>query len=128
LTPDIQKEHAVESYKSLISISVEGFKFLALLNGGAAVAVLAYLGNCVAKGCRPPDMRIPLGLFLAGLFLCGLTFLASYQTQLRLYNESLGRAAENSHRPWLRGAMLLASLSLLAFAAGSACGVLRLSN
>jgi hypothetical protein len=75
--PDIQKEHALETYKSLIQISVEGMKLLALLNGGAAVALLAYLGNVAGKGSQTPDMRYPMGFFLAGLVLCGLAFLCS---------------------------------------------------
>jgi hypothetical protein len=37
--------HYTETYKSLITLSVEGFKFCALANGGAAVALLACLGN-----------------------------------------------------------------------------------
>ncbi|CAM3450898.1 hypothetical protein BOSP111201_05605 [Bordetella sputigena] len=32
--------HLTETYKSMISISVEGFKYLALLNGGAAAGML----------------------------------------------------------------------------------------
>jgi hypothetical protein len=39
----------LETYKSLISLSTEGFKFCALANGGAAVAILAYLGNVAAR-------------------------------------------------------------------------------
>ena len=39
----------LETYKSLISLSTEGFKFCALANGGAAVAILAYLGNVAGK-------------------------------------------------------------------------------
>ena len=37
--------HPEETYKSLITISVELLKALALINGGAAVAILAYLGR-----------------------------------------------------------------------------------
>lgn len=37
--------HPEETYKSLTTISVEALKALALINGGAAVAILAYLGN-----------------------------------------------------------------------------------
>jgi hypothetical protein len=37
--------HLQETYKSLITISVECLKMLAIVNGGAAVAVLTYLGN-----------------------------------------------------------------------------------
>lgn len=49
---DIRKEHALETYKSLIQTSVEGMKLLTLLNGGAAVALLAYLGNVAPHGKR----------------------------------------------------------------------------
>ncbi len=37
--------HLQETYKSLITISVECLKMLAIVNGGAAVAVLTYLGT-----------------------------------------------------------------------------------
>jgi hypothetical protein len=37
---DISKEHAVETFKSLVQISLEGLKLLALFNGGAAVGLL----------------------------------------------------------------------------------------
>jgi len=38
---DISKEHAVETFKSLILVSLQGLKLLALFSGGAAVALLA---------------------------------------------------------------------------------------
>ena len=34
-------QHWIETYKSPIQISIEGFKFAALANGGAAIALLA---------------------------------------------------------------------------------------
>jgi hypothetical protein len=34
---DISKEHAVETFKTLVQISLEGLKLLALFNGCAAV-------------------------------------------------------------------------------------------
>jgi hypothetical protein len=48
--------HPEETFKSLITISVEALKTLALVNGGAAVALLAYLGNLAA---RTPAVRLP---------------------------------------------------------------------
>ena len=123
--PDIQKEHAVESYKSLISISIQGMKFLALLNGGAAVALLAYLGNALGKSTPVPDMRYAMGSYLLGLICCGAAFYASYMTQLHLYQESMGRRPPGEHNRWLARGMILCLLSLAAFAAGSFCAVLR---
>lgn len=126
--PQIQNEHAGETYKSLIQISVEGMKLLALLNGGAAVALLAYLGNLAGKSPSMPDMRCPMGFFLAGLVLCGFCFVTSYLTQLTLYNESLGGPTKRfyqRHKFWLPVAILSVIGSLLAFAFGSYSAVVR---
>jgi hypothetical protein len=81
--------HPEETYKSLITISVEALKMVALINGGAAVALLAYLSNFTSRssGIRPPNMTCALGCFAFGLLLTVLAFISSYLTQLRLYNE-----------------------------------------
>ncbi len=128
MTSDFQTEHAIETYKSLVQISVAGLKLLALLNGGAAVALLAYLGNIAGKGVAAPDVRFSMGSYLVGLVLCGLAFAASYLTQLRLYNESIGASGSGTgrHQLWLWAAMILALLSLAAFAIGSYSAALRL--
>jgi hypothetical protein len=122
---DIEKERAVETFKSLIQISVAGFKMLALFNGGAAVAILAYLGNIAGKGQPTPDMIVPMGFYLAGLFLCGLAYLGSYMTQLFLFNEAMGRKPEGSHQRWLYPTMVVVGLSLVAFAIGSYFATVR---
>lgn len=127
-SPQIQKEHAIETYKSLIQISVEGMKLLALLNGGAAVAILAYLGNLAGKSPVMPDMRCPMGFFLAGLVLCGFCFVSSYLTQLTLYSESLGWPTKRFYKKynfWLIVAMFFVIASILAFAFGSYSAVTR---
>jgi hypothetical protein len=126
--PQIQKEHAIETYKSLIQISVEGLKALALLNGGAAVALLAFLGNLAGKASAMPDMRCPMAFFLAGLVLCGVCFITSYLTQLTLYNESMGWSNERfyqKHKFWLPVTLLSVLTSILAFAFGSYSAVVR---
>jgi hypothetical protein len=63
---------ALEAFKSPVHIAVPGLKLLALLNGGAAVALLAYLGNVAGKGMPTPDVRVPMWCYLIGLVLCGL--------------------------------------------------------
>jgi hypothetical protein len=122
--PNIDKERAVETYKSLIQISVEGFKLLAVLNGGAAIALLAYLGNTAGR-TKAPDMRFPMSCYVAGLVLCGLAFVASYVTQFSLYNEAMGRAPDRAHMRWVRIGLALAFLSLIAFAVGSVLASVR---
>ena len=126
--PDIRKEHAIETYKSLVQISVEGMKLLAILNGGAVVALLAYLGNVTAKTGASPDMRAPMAFFLAGLLLIGLAFLGSYFTQLRLYEDSVNQStavgAARWHF-WLQFGIGAVVLSLVCFAVGSGFAVWR---
>lgn len=65
MASNFQDEHSIETYKSLVQISIAGLKLLALFNGGAAVALLAYLGNIAGKGVAAPDVRFPDGLLLA---------------------------------------------------------------
>src|SRR5580692_5156860 len=72
--------HRQETYKSLITISVECMKMLAVVNGGAAIAILTYLGNLVARSSSPqPVSHIGAALvfYCIGLFLAVLAFILS---------------------------------------------------
>src|SRR5205823_11459478 len=113
MTTNLTEAHWLETYKSLISLSIEGFKFSALINGGAAVALLAYLGNVVGKGGVAPDMRCPMAFLLAGLASCGASLFVAYLTQLRLLNE-IGRNEKPmpGHIWYLRFAIILFAVSL----------------
>jgi len=43
-------ETSIETYKSLISISTEGIKFCGLINGGAVIAILTFIGSMATQG------------------------------------------------------------------------------
>ena len=117
--PDIRKEHAIETYKSLISIATESFKLLFILNGGAAIALLTFVGNARSKCMWMPDMKLAIGFYLAGLVVSSSLLLVSYQTQLTLYGESMLGAEEGTHiKPLKIGRVLFAS-SIACFAIGS---------
>jgi hypothetical protein len=123
---DVMREHWLETYKSLITLSIEGFKFSALANGGSAVALLAYLGNVVGKGAPTPDMRCPMLAFLTGLAACGLSMLFAYLTQLKLLNEIYLPEKPSFTHDWLLwGAILLFACSIIAFGVGSWQAVIR---
>ena len=126
MTSSLHNDHWLETYKSLVAISMEGFKYLVLINGGAAVALLAYLGNVAANNHAVPDMRCPMLAFLLGLSLCGLALLGSYLTQLLLLNE-LSKPDQKSerHPVLLWGTILLYVFSLGAFIVGSWQAVVR---
>lgn len=122
-------DHYIETYKSLVALSVEGFKFCALANGGAAVALLTYLGNVASKGTVTPDMRCAMAAFLSGLFACGVAMLFAYLTQLRILNERAQPPnASRSHRKFLYASAAMLGLSLLAFAVGAWQAVVRFAS
>jgi uncharacterized membrane protein YidH (DUF202 family) len=118
VSSDPQHDDWLETYKSLIALSTEGFKFCALANGGAAVAILAYLGNVVGKGFVPPDVSVPMAIFLIGLVLCGTAMLFAYFNQLSRLNR-LSRKEDPSKNWRLWVAVILFIFSLVSFACGS---------
>jgi len=123
---DLQKEHALETYRSLISISLAGLKTLLLVNGGAVVALLTYLEHSPQGASLASHAFWSLGAFIAGVVLCVAAFFGSYQTQFTLYNETVSPAsvAGLSHMVWQRITFGLVLLSCIAFAVGAFCSVL----
>lgn len=122
-------DHQTETYKSMIAISTEAIKYCALVNGGAAVAILAYLGNVYAKApstAPVPDLSGAMAWFLAGLLFAGSLIGAAYLTQLMLYNESFNdpiprKTASHKYSLWI--AMACFAMSLLCFGVGSSKAV-----
>jgi hypothetical protein len=66
MPPEIQKEHEIETYKSIIQIAVEALKLLALFNGGGAIALVTYMTQIAGRTLPTPapDMSLPLGFYL----------------------------------------------------------------
>lgn len=93
--PSAPEWHLTETYKSLITLSIEALKILALINGGAAVAILAYLGSLASHTAAPLHLPVTIKLALLcycfGLLLTAFAFLLSYSTELGLYDEELLR-------------------------------------
>ncbi len=113
--------HSIETYKSLIAIAQFGLRCVLLINGGAAIAVLAFVGQ-LAASVGMPDVGMALTWFVLGIAIGGIALATSYLTQLVLFNEA--RAEESprflkKHQPWLRVSLLLFVLSIVAFALGS---------
>lgn len=57
----------IETYKSLIYLSAEGYRALLLLNGGGALAVLTFIGAHLGQISR--YVIFPMACFLFGLFI-----------------------------------------------------------
>lgn len=117
--------HPQETFKGLITLSTEGLRFISLVNGGAAVAVVAYgLGKL-------PNISLvwPMACFLLGTVLSGLAYIAAYVTQLAVFNESarLGNKLA-PHSKWLLATGLLGLLAITSFAVGCSAVVVVLDH
>jgi heme A synthase len=118
--------HPIEEvFKGLLTLGVESLKIMALINGGAAVAILAYLGNIASLTPPPahmPHMRSALLLYAAGVLATALAFIGAYATQLRLYNEERarhdGKPFREYHRIGVGICIALLFLSAVAFGLG----------
>lgn len=118
MTDNYITERLTESYKALVTLSVEAFRYLALINGGAVVALLAYLGN--VEGNNVPDLGTALLWFIGGLVACGIAMAFAYFTQLRLFNDLLltGKFS-TGHKATLWLAILAYITSLSSFSYGA---------
>ena len=130
MTLTFHEQRAIEILKSLVEISVSGFRTLALLNGGGAIALVSYLGHANPIRPLPPSYIIfALGGYIFGLLFCGCAYFTSHATQLHYYNETIQAMINpqiliTRHRAWLWWARAFVVLSLIAFFVGSAAAVL----
>lgn len=111
-------DQKLETYKSMISISVEGFKMLALLNGGAAAGILAAFDK-IRNSIEPVHLKYGVFWFVLGLISVGCTFFGSYFTQFKLFEELGTGQNVGRHMIPLKFALAACVLSLLSFAVGA---------
>jgi hypothetical protein len=122
-----QQDHALETYKGLIQLGQSVLCLLSILNGGAAIAILAFVGDALPSS-QEISITGPILLFVAGLGLAGATAVVSYIMQLRLYGETIGTAEGNLHSVWLKIAIVLSVLSLIAFCVGAVWAAIELTS
>lgn len=127
---DFAAEQALETYRSMISIGTESLKALQLINGGAIVAILAYLGQAANGATVAREVSRPLGFFVAGLVVATVAFLTTYLTQHRLLHDLLDSEAEgrSRHTFWLVVTVVLALASVALFAWGARGAVAALGH
>jgi hypothetical protein len=79
----------LENNRSIISMSQSAVRLIATANAGAAVALLAFLGNALAKDEHVVASQFagPLLTFAMGVVVAALVAAASYLTQLLYGNE-----------------------------------------
>jgi hypothetical protein len=118
--------HAEETYKGLIQIALSALRFAVFANGGAAVALLAFLGKEGGAALALGTLKAAMGFFIGGVALGGFAHVTAYLTQLRLYAESALREPQVGwlrHNTFLYLTLGLGFASIVAFALGAWCGV-----
>lgn len=116
---------AIETFKSMVGLATEGLKALLLVNGGAVVALLTYVGSSKGPAPSPSSFALPASMFLLGLILCVGAFCTAYATQYYLYNEQFPERGfkPRSHMRYFKWTATLVALSLVAFSAGALTSV-----
>jgi len=114
--------HLQETYRGLVTLSTDALKALALVNGGAAVALLTYLGHGTTPSHANVLFLIALGCWCLGLLLTTLAFIVAYVTQLRLFQEErdrvAGRAFSIEHPTGIKAGIVCATLAAVLFGFG----------
>lgn len=118
--------HSEETYKSLIQIGNTALKFVLVSNGGAVIAILAFLGK--VHGIDPPieGISISLAIFILGVFVGGLACVSGYLTQLVLYNEPDDKSNlrfYKKHVFWLWISIILVFVGVISFGVGAWFGL-----
>jgi len=77
--------HAIEMFKSVLDAGKEALNALLLINGGAVVAILGFLGNAFSKEKFSPqlglDLTYPLACFGAGVLAGAAAYGVRYFSQ-----------------------------------------------
>lgn len=151
--PSLRNEDPFEgtlepAFQSVIDISLEAYKQMGLMNGGAIIAILTFLGHAGAK-FAVPGLVISLGLFAIGLWLNIESMIQARATQLAIYNREWFRIAAVTavqqlnvdqaqarleetlaqhalHQEYVGRAVRLFRGSVAAFVAGAVCAVLTM--
>lgn len=115
---DFIESHKTETYKSMISISVEIFKLLVLINGGAAAGVIA-ASNTLLRIMPVEAYRGAILFFVVGLVCAVLAVFFSWFNQNALHGENIGESPHGSHLKFMNLAIIFCFASLISFALGA---------
>jgi hypothetical protein len=118
--------HKQETYKSMIDYGRGMLRFVFLVNGGAIIGIMTFMGNVYSKSGTILPMKTPIIVFLVGIFFAGLATATAYMAQFKLFNESVWSikgVGWGAHMRWVFLTMTFLLISLIAFATGSLLAV-----
>lgn len=115
---EFNKAHQVETYKSILTISLEVLRALILVNGGAAAGMIATLDK-LRTVITANALQNAMIFFVLGLIAAVLAGCAGYFTQYSLHETNMQRGTALSVQAYRRAAIALALASLMCFSAGA---------
>jgi hypothetical protein len=113
----INTAHSIEMFKSVIEAGLNALKSAIIINGGAAVALLAFISGLIEKSSRKSIIPISDIAYALFIFVIGAGFAGTASAIRYLCQASYARALEeqlrgNSESRWnsLGGALQIASI------------------
>src|SRR5579871_2759762 len=90
--PEVLKEALIETYRSQISLVLEGMRYLTIVSGGALIALTAQLGSWSRDCAKAPDFALAARSLFFSLLFSLVAYFFAYLSQvnfLKLCNEKL---------------------------------------
>jgi hypothetical protein len=109
---------AANAYQALTTHALSGFRFLGLINGIAALTLLAFSLGVIGGDVDPPNLQQPIAAYAIGLAGCALGLLFSYLAHFSVFRQVAAGRAGRGH--WLP--MLLSVLAYCVSVAGFVIG------
>lgn len=118
--------HRAETYKSVITISLEVLKGLILVNGGAAAGMIATLDK-LTQVISAAALQAAMICFVLGLVAAVAAGIGGYFTQFTMHEKNMGRASMGKVDLFRKTTIGLCVLSLIAFATGALTAAFNLN-
>ena len=123
---------AVEQLRGLIDFARDVLKLATLINGGAAIALLAFVG--VVLSIPSSDSSLDgcliiwaIRVFALGVFLSSIGVVTGYITQYKYFQEAIRNVPVGGLKFWHIAAFIFAALSILSFITGVALSLAAFS-
>jgi hypothetical protein len=110
---ETEVQFVIEGSKAAVAAGQAALKSAILINGGAAVACLAFLGSLVQRGTPIQGFRCVLICFAVGTLLSAMGSGGTYLAQC-----CVGKDKARSHKWWNRAAVSCVILSYVVFLLG----------
>ena len=129
---EIPPRLAAEQLRGLVDFARDVLKLVTLINGGAAIALLAFAG--VVRSTQSSDSSLDgsliiwaIGVFTFGVLLSSIAIMTGYITQYKYFQEASGNVPVGGLKCWHIAALIFVILSILFFFTGVILSIVAFS-